>query len=297
MDAAFSQMTDLPPVRNEQEARAIMAGGLGRAELEFATSITAPLYWVIKEAPRKYRVHNGSAFFLDAGEGLFAVTAQHVIEGLRGDTAAGNVVAVQLGLDLRPDFAGRHAIIGEHPDIDIATFRITEAEIAAIGKSKLTGWQTTWPPGAPQQDRGVYYSGFPGTETIWLSPNEISFGAAPGGGVASSISEKDVSSMIERQNLIAVLGGGIPPENFDFGGMSGGPMLSVIETRGFRSWSLAGVIYEGPNPAPDEAQAIAGLEIIRARRAHFILPNGQLDVPRWNQIAPPRPVATKVTAS
>jgi hypothetical protein len=173
---------------------------------------------------------------------------------LRRDSAAGNVVAVQLGLDLPLDLAGRHATI------------------AALGKVCLTGYQRAWPPGPPQQDRGVYYSGFPGTETIWLSPREISFGAAPGGGVASSVSETDVSTLIERENLIAVLGGGTPPENFDFGGMSGGPMLTVIETGVIRSWSLAGVIYEGPNPAPDEAQAIAGLEIIRARRAHFILP-------------------------
>src|SRR5947209_1369787 len=82
---------DLPPIRNEQEARAIMAGGLGRAELEFATSITAPLYWIIREAPRQYRVRNGSAFFLDAGQGPFAVTARHVIEGFRHDSAAGNL--------------------------------------------------------------------------------------------------------------------------------------------------------------------------------------------------------------
>jgi hypothetical protein len=289
-------MTDLPPIRNEQEARAIMAGGLGRAELEFATSITAPLYWIIREGPRQYRVRNGSAFFLDAGQGPFAVTAQHVIEGFRRDSAAGNVVAVQLGLDLPLDFTSRHAIIGEHPDIDIATFRITEEEIAAIGKITLTGHQRAWPPSPPQQDRGVYYSGFPGTETIWLSPREISFGAAPGGGVASSVSETDVSTMIERENLIAVRGGGIPPENFDFGGMSGGPMLTVIETGVIRSWSLAGVIYEGPNPVPDEAQAIAGLEIIRARRAHFILPDGQLDVQRWNQLAAARP-SVRGTAS
>lgn len=272
------------------------AGGLAKAELEFVTSVTAPLYWVIREGKKQYRVRNGTAFFLDAGDGLFAVTAQHVIEGLRRDSAVGNVVAVQLGLDVRLDFAGKHAIIAEHPGIDIATFRIVEGEIAAIGKNRLTGHQRTWPPGPPQQDRGVHYAGFPGTETIWLSPGEISFGAAPGGGVASSVSEKDVSSLIERENLIAVLGGGIPPENFDFGGMSGGPMLSVIETGGIRSWSLAGVIYEGPNPSPDVAQAISGLEIIRARRAHFILPNGQLDVQRWNQLAPSGPV-TRVAAS
>jgi hypothetical protein len=122
-------------------------------------------------------------------------------------------------------------------------------------------------------------------ETRWLSPREISFGAAPGSGIASSVSEKDISSQIERERLIAVLGQGLPPENFDFGGISGSPMLSVVEQNGLRSWSLAGVIYEGPNPSSDAAQAIAGLEIIRARRAHFILPDGTLDVARWAELA------------
>jgi hypothetical protein len=41
-------MTDLTARQNPtgKEARAIMAAGLGKAELEFATSVTAPLYWV-----------------------------------------------------------------------------------------------------------------------------------------------------------------------------------------------------------------------------------------------------------
>jgi hypothetical protein len=276
----------LPPIRNEDEARAIMAAGLGRAELEFATAVTAPLYWIIRGSDKRYRARNGSAFFLDAGEGPFAVTANHVIEGWRGDCAETNVVALQLGRDLPLDFEGKNVIIAAHPAIDIATFRIGLNEIKAIGKQVLTGYHRTWPPGPPQVDRGIYYSGFPGRETIWLSPDEISFGAAPGGGVASSISETDVSSLIERQNLIAVLGGGIPPENYDFGGMSGGPMLTVIETGALRSWSLAGVIYAGPNPSPDEREAIAGLEIIKARRANFILPDGRLDVRRWDDLSP-----------
>jgi hypothetical protein len=63
-------------------------------------------------------------------------------------------------------------------------------------------------------------------------------------------------------------------------------VLTVVETGAIRSWVLAGVIYEGPNASSDEAQAIAGLEIIRARRAHFILPDGQLDIRRWVDIAP-----------
>jgi hypothetical protein len=275
----------LPPIETEQEAREIMAAGLGRAELEFATSITAPLYWVIREGEKNYRVRNGTAFFLNVGSGPIGITADHVIEGYRRDRSNGNVVAIQLGLDLPLDLDGRNAIIAAHRSLDMATFRITTREIESIGKTVLTGYQKSWPPAPPQQDRGIYYCGFPGRETIWLSPREISFGAAPGGGVASSVSDTDVSSLIERENLTAVLGGGVPPEDYDFRGMSGGPMLTVIETGSLRSWSLAGVIYEGPNPSPDQAQAIQGLEIIRARRAHFILPDGQLNIRRWSEFS------------
>jgi hypothetical protein len=276
----------LPPVKSEKEARAIVSAGLGRAELELATSFTAPLYWIIRKADGKYRVRDGSAFFLDAGAGPFAVTANHVIDGWWQDRAHGNVVALQLGLDLQLDLEGEHAIIAAHQGLDVATFRITANEIKRIGKQILTGCQKSWPPGPPKQGRGIYYSGFPARETFWLSPRAISFGAAPGGGVASSVSETDISIIIERQSLIAVMGSGSRPENYDFGGISGGPVLTVVETNTTRSWALAGVIYEGPNPSPDEAQAIAGLEIIRARRAHFLLPDGQLDIRRWGHIAP-----------
>jgi len=94
-----------------------------------------------------------------------------------------------------------------------------------------------------------------------------------------------VSTQIEREHLMPAMGQGIPPDNFDFRGMSGGLMLTVIQNK-LRSWALAGVIYQGPNTSADESQAIAGLEVIRARRAHFILPDGQLDLARWKSVTP-----------
>ncbi len=265
-----------------EEAKEIMRAGLGRAELEFVTSLTAPLHWIIHEGGKKYKNRNGSAFFLDAGDGPFGVTANHVVEGWRKDCATKKVVECGIGHDLPIDLEKR--LIDAHDKLDLATFRISATEIDSIRKTILTGQQTTWPPPPPQQYKGIYFSGFPGIETISLSPNEISFGVFAGGGVAHSISENDVSSLVERQHLIDVMGKGLPPESYDFRGMSGGPMLTVVEHKGVRSWRLAGVIYQGPNPSDDESQAIAGLEIFKARRADFILPNGKLNIQRWNSI-------------
>lgn len=263
-----------------KEAKNIMER-LGRAELEFVTSLTSPLYWVIKEGNSCFRARNGSAFFLDAGEGPFGVTACHVIGGLKEAILKTRVVACQLG-NLLFDLNGKNSIIDAHAKIDIATFKITAAEVNSIGKTILTGYQKTWPPQPPTQGRGVFFSGFPGIGTTWLSKNMIAFGATPGGGVASSVNERDISILIEREHLIDVMGKGLPPENFDFGGISGGPVLTVVENHALRSWRLAGIIYQGPNPSADPSEAIAGLQIIKARRADFILSNGRLNTQLWD---------------
>ena len=269
-------------MRDENEAREIMGAGLGRAELEFATSLCAPLYWIIRETDGSRRVRNGTAFFLNAGAGVFAVTADHVLTGLDQDQLLHMIEGVQLGVGLSLDFAGRHAVIDRDADMDIATFRIEECEVAEIGKTILTGYQDSWPPKPPQQDRGVYFSGFAGVNTRWIAANEISFGAVPGSGVATSVGPRDVSTQFERQNWIDVMNLGLPPEDYDFGGISGGPMLSVIERQGLRTWSLAGVIYQGPNSSADDEKSIKGFEVIKARHASFIRPDGTLDRQIWS---------------
>lgn len=128
--------------------------------------------------------------------------------------------------------------------------------------------------------QGLDLCGFPGVERRQPAPDEIEFSSCIGSGVASSVSDKDVSTVIEREHLIAILGDGIPPEDHDFRGISGGPMLTVVE--GGRSlFALAGVIYSGPGTQDGQAQSMQGVEIIRARRAHFIRADGSLDEDRW----------------
>ena len=270
-----------PDQITEAEARAIMSV-LGKAEGEFAASVSLPIFWVIREGQKRYRARNGTCFFLDTGERLFGVTANHVLDGLRNDRLNQHVVGLQIG-DLPFDLDGRNAVIGADADIDIATFQISAQEVGKAHRTVLRSYQGEWPPTPPQVGRGIYYAGFPGSEKIWLSQREISFGIAYAGGVASSVSELDVSTLIERDQIMPVRGGPpLLPENYNFQGISGGPMLSVIDHRGLRTWALAGVVYQGPNVDLDTTQAIAGLEIIKARRAHFILPDGSLDVARWD---------------
>jgi hypothetical protein len=271
---------------SEQEAKAIMSGGLGDYELERVAVYCAPLYWAVRDDSGNVGSHNGTAFFLNAGEETFAVTACHVIDGWIASRASEDAGPLRLGghgqslvINLDRD------VIAMDSEIDIATLRINDKDVKALGKEVLTGNQKAWPPAPPEQRCGICYAGYPGVGTRHPSRREAVFGIVRGSGIAHSVSERDVSTQLEREYLMpAKVGEGLPPDNFDFRGMSGGLMLTVIQST-LRSWSLAGVIYQGPNTSAEEGgQAIAGLEVIRARRAHFILPNGQLDVARWKAL-------------
>jgi len=129
----------------------------------------------------------------------------------------------------------------------------------------------------------MFDTGFPAIEATSRSVSDFCFGAHSIIGTATSISETDISIQIKREELTDILGYGLPTQNYNFGGMSGGPVLALIDGT-IQSWVLAGVVYEGPNLSPDGNNSISDFEIIRARRAHFILPNGQLDIQRWAEI-------------
>jgi hypothetical protein len=172
-------------------------------------------------------------------------------------------------------------IIDANPDLDIATFRVTAEEVKRLGRTAITGYQRQWPPQLPQVDRGVTYCGFPGGGRRLLAQREISFGIVTASGIATSVSETSISVLIERENLMPVLGEGVIPENFDFGGMSGGPVIAIVQTPSLRSWMPAGVIIQGPNPTADDTQSIAGFDVIKARPVQYVLPDGHLDLPRW----------------
>ena len=98
-------------------------------------------------------------------------------------------------------------LIDGDPAIDIATFDITPERIKLIKCAVLTGLQKSWPPVAPKPEERIYYCGFPGSGRVWPPPlSEIRFGAVVSSGAASSVSDLDISTHINRESLHPILG-------------------------------------------------------------------------------------------
>jgi hypothetical protein len=249
-----------------EEAKRLAGGDLGRELQQAVLQYAVPIYWATTPRPSGVddELRNGTTFFVDAGLGPFGVTAGHVYDDFVEAAAAG--VRCQIGASTMPVDL-RERLIARVRDVDIATYRVSTVEIAAAGAVVLTGYQLTWPPKPPEVDRGVFYAGYPGVARRIAAPWRVEFSALTGSGVASSVSTRSVSSVLERDIVVATKGLKLPPVGYNLAGMSGGPMLSVVNGNAVVGWRLAGVISEC-------SRELA--EIVVAARADFIRADGTI---------------------
>lgn len=207
-------------------------------------------------------------FFLDAGEGVFAVTAGHVYQGYLEAKGIYPATYCQLW-NMRFDPAARLIACQSDPETepDIATFQVTPQEVSRLGKMALTGSQSSWPPAPPEEGKGVFFAGFPSRERLQVSLNEINFGVFQGGLVATSVSERDILCYVEQEHLIDTPWfPGQASVDYDARGVSGAPLISLVDNYGVWSWRLGGVIYKAPEAGG----------MLFAVRAEYILPDGTL---------------------
>ncbi len=172
-------------------------------------------------------------------------------------------------------------IIDGHSDLDIATFRVTPEELKLAGHTVLTGFQNAWPPRFPEVNAGITFCGFPGHGSRVPAFREITFGIFSAACNLTSANETAISVQIERERLRQVHGDGVMSDDCDFGAIRGGPLIAIVQTPTMRSWIPAGVIVQGPNPTGDSSQSILGFELIKGRPIQYILPDGHLNVSRW----------------
>ncbi len=142
MAATTEDTDDILPQLSKEEAIGIMRGGprRGRTRIGWLILRAALLGWS-DVCPTGVRSHeNGTAFFLNAGQGVFGG------DGLsRGCTVwmrarregAGPLCLATNGNPLVIDWPTR--VIAAHSGIDIATFRVSEREVAELGEDRPDG--------------------------------------------------------------------------------------------------------------------------------------------------------------
>ena len=195
-----------------------------------------------KDAYTPLKPSQGSIFLLDCGRGPFAVTADHVFEQFLEDRAERRVRSRQIGnIGFNPE--ERLIARGKHLGLDIATFRVTAEEIAATGKRIVQGTDGVWPP-PPNVAEAVFFGGFPGAERLPLAAHEISLGLHSAMVPLTSFTDYQLCCQMDREYQVDIRGHGLPPEGYDLGGVSGGPMLQPVYRDGVWGWRLIGVLSE-----------------------------------------------------
>ncbi len=184
---------------------------------------------------------SGSAFLVRTPAGILCVTAGHVMDAF--------VVAQKICADITATLGGfsfdlEDRLIERGQGVDIATFRMGEADLPMIGFRPL---ERAWPPTTPANRGIVLLAGWPGHERI-VGAERVAGGIYVGLGSAG-VSDLQITIRVDHdQSPISPFPGvPLPPPGFEFGGISGGPVMVIdAEDSGHKiGWRVAGVISEG----------------------------------------------------
>jgi hypothetical protein len=247
----------------------VLLSGFGMNLLHSGLEFAVPLWWVSKDQTNAPKLRNGSAFLVNQGHGIFAVTAAHVLaEYIAVKTTAEKIVCQLGSLEFDPEAR----LISRQEQLDIATFRVTDEEAKQIGKRIVLSDPPFWEPLAPGVGEFAFFAGFP-AQTRGLSSTG-DFITAPYFAMPpiTSVTDHQIACRFKRETMIDLSGDGLPPQGYDIGGISGGPLLmpTLVRQDGVEGaiWRLAGVVV----------QAAKGelFDQIVARRSNYIHCDGKI---------------------
>lgn len=244
----------------KDEAIALLEGQFGTEVLTAITNYVAPLYLMQPQNKGYTVVKNGTTFFLQTPQKTIGVTADHVFQDFIDAQASNNNLICAIYDLIIDDLENR--LIDRSKGLDIATFRISPQEVRNIKKYCIS----YWPPVIPEIGKGIMFTGFPGEDRKQLASRKIEFGTYSALGTATSVRDTTITCQFNRRNWTEIRPFALPEENFDLGGLSGAPMLTVLDKGGVMAMALGGVIFEFSQE----------FEIVMASRADVILPDGML---------------------
>lgn len=242
---------------DEQKARELIGGDLGKEYLRILQSCSTPIFWY-ENKPNSPILRNGTVTVVKTPDRLIGVTAAHIINSYSAQSENLNL-KLQIGEELIPDLQKR--IIAVCDKLDLATISLGNS---ALDKKIVP---LPWPPRAPQEGRSIMLGGYPGQERLEDQRRVCNFGTFAAIGIARTVSDDQITFLIERDFSLPLKDIKELPMNYDLGGISGGPVISWFETKSFiASYHFAGIISE----------ASSKYENIIAKRADFIRSDGSI---------------------
>jgi hypothetical protein len=202
----------------------------------------------------------GSAFLIRTPSRVLGVTAKHVVTSFAEACDAAKGLTVTLG-GLSINLQER--VIARGVCVDIATFAVQEADLPKIGFHPI---ERAWPPAVPLDKGVVLLAGWPGQERV-VGTERVSGGIYVGWGTAR-VTDSQITVRVDHDQGAAspLQGVPLPSQGFHFGGISGGPLMTINVEGTNVICRLGGVIVQG---AP-------GLDNIVAAHADIIREDGTL---------------------
>jgi hypothetical protein len=81
----------------ENDKKAVLESSLGQEVLHDGLRFAIPIWWVYQDTTDAFGLRNGSAFLMELGQGVIAVTAAHVLREYYENKRTARAVVCQLG--------------------------------------------------------------------------------------------------------------------------------------------------------------------------------------------------------
>ena len=224
-----------------------------------------PLFWYEPPARDASRILNfATVSLIHTGERPLGITAAHVVSAYLEARSTNSDLVVQIGNKVGPL---HERILDRSDSLDLCTLDFSEAEIEGMGAS-LHHSPYVWPPKPPDKGCGVFFAGYPSVSQD--SPERrIAWDCASGLLVADSVESDRIMMALDREYWEPDPALREPAEDERWGGVSGGPLFSLVQSDSLISWRFSGIVVQ--------CLPIPGAQVLRAAP---ITPCGRTAPPR-----------------
>lgn len=221
---------------NNTNVKKLMEGDYGKVLRNQFLSYSAPI--TLHRKGDNSILNNATVGFVKFSKDskIFAITAYHVYQKLDEEDLECAISGI--AFDMKSNFHD-----GDNAT-DIAIFNISEALITRVKKVVVEIDTKDWPPVSPQEGRGLFFCGFPGCERIASSDDKsINFGAFVCFGTVNDNTKNKLTIHLDEKHLVNKTDA--PPDDYDFGGVSGAPVFASYNTEsGVQYFVFVGIVSE-----------------------------------------------------